>query len=432
MIHDLAQDLNATLNDTVVGNMMSPLGTRLYFPKGIIAQSGEAKKLGKTANGTIGMGCVNEMPLILPCIQSQLPNLRADEIVAYAPTAGDNELREFWKKKILEKNPDLQNKMFSLPVVVPGLTAGIAYLCDLFLPENETLIATNPSWDNYTLIVTARNNANLVQFPMFDNHRFNIAGFKSVIDKEAETGKIRLLLNFPHNPSGYSPTTDEIKEICAVLRAAAEKGTHIMVWCDDAYFGLNYEKNIERQSIFAFLADIHENILAVKLDGPTKEDYVWGFRTGFLTFAGKGLQENHYDAIIQKLMGAIRSSVSCCTTMSQTIMKKTLSNPNLEQEKHAFFEILEERYQKVRSFLETKKEHEVLEPLPFNSGYFMSFLCKKVNAEELRQKLLHEHGIGIIAIDDQIIRVAFSSIDTELIESVYETLYACAMDLLRA
>ena len=55
MIHRLAQELNSTLSGTAPGSFLSDLGERIYFPKGIIAQSAEAKKLGKKANATIGM-----------------------------------------------------------------------------------------------------------------------------------------------------------------------------------------------------------------------------------------------------------------------------------------------------------------------------------------------------------------------------------------
>ena len=52
MITPLAKELNDILGGTTAGDLLSDVGKRLYFPKGIIAQSGEAKKLGKTANGT--------------------------------------------------------------------------------------------------------------------------------------------------------------------------------------------------------------------------------------------------------------------------------------------------------------------------------------------------------------------------------------------
>ncbi len=431
MIHELAQGLNTSLNGTIIDSMLSDLGKRIYFPKGIIAQSMEAKKMGNTANATIGMSCIDRKPIILPSVQKHLPHLSSQEAVAYAPTAGDLELRELWKSSLIEKNPSLANKTFSLPVVVPGLTAGISYLCDLFLSEGDTLLAADPSWDNYPLIVQARRNANFTQFSMFKDGGFDIDSFTDAMQTEAKKGIIRVILNFPQNPSGYSPTADEVRKICEVIKAIAEQGTKIMVWSDDAYFGLNYENNIEAQSLFTFLADLHENVLAVKIDGPTKEDYVWGFRAGFLTFASKGLAQEHYDALIQKLMGIIRSSVSCASSPSQSIMKKVLSSSEVKAEKETYYKLLEERYHTVKAFLTTKENHPVLEPLPFNSGYFMSLHCKNVNAESLRQKLLSDHGIGIIAINDCTIRIAFSSIDNDLINTVYEKVFSTAEEMVR-
>ena len=37
-----------------------------------------------------------------------------------------------------------------------------------------------------------------------------------------------------------------------------------------------YEEGIEKESLFTYLCDLHENVLAIKIDGATKEDYVWG------------------------------------------------------------------------------------------------------------------------------------------------------------
>lgn len=429
MIHALAQELNTVLDGTSLGCLLSDLGRRIYFPKGIIAQSAEAKASAYKANGTIGMACVKGKAVTLPSVQKHLPFLTADEAVAYAPTAGIPKLRELWKQKIIEKNPTLKGKTFSLPVVVPGLTAGISYLCDLFISENDVVLAGDPSWDNYALIIKARRNGQFLQFPMFSGSGFNLDAFRAVMNEESKMGKIRVLLNFPQNPSGYSPTRAEAKEICSIIRSAAEKGAYVMVWCDDAYFGLNYEKDIETESLFAFLADIHERVVAVKIDGPTKEDYIWGFRTGFLTFAGKGLTEEHYEALSKKITGIIRSSVSCASTPAQSVMIKAIESPKLESEKAVFRTMLEKRYRKVRAFVDAKPNHSVLEPLPFNSGYFMSLRCKTVSAEILRRKLLSEYGIGTIAIDNETLRIAFSSLDENTVTGVYEAVYKAAEDL---
>ncbi|MGN0756463.1 aminotransferase class I/II-fold pyridoxal phosphate-dependent enzyme [Treponema sp.] len=428
MINPLAQELNDALKGTTPGELLSDVGTRLYFPKGIIAQSAEAKKLGKTANGTIGTTVVEGKPIMLPSIKKYVPDLTSSELVGYAPTAGNPDLRAMWKESIIRKNPLLKDKKFSLPVVVPGLTAGISYLADLFLDETKPLVAADPSWDNYVLIAEARRNAKFVQFKMFKDGKFNIEELKETMQKQAESGSVRILLNFPQNPSGYSPTSDEAKQLVSIVKEIAEKGSKVMVWCDDAYFGLNYEDNIEKQSLFAYLCDLHENVLAAKIDGPTKEDFAWGFRTGFITFGCKGLSDAQYEALVKKLMAAIRSSVSCAATPSQSLILKAASDGKLEEEKAEFRKILERRYKLVREFVSTH-ESKFIKPLPFNSGYFMSFDTMSIDAEKLRQKLLNDRGIGTISIDAKTLRVAFSSLDEEKINIVYQAIYDVADEL---
>ena len=425
MITPLAKELNDILGGTTAGDLLSDVGNRLYFPKGIIAQSGEAKKLGKTANGTIGMTVINGTPVTLKSIQDQVPGLTSRELVAYAPTAGNPDLRALWKEAIIKKNPLLKDKAFSLPALVPGLTAGISYLSDLFLDETKGLIAADPSWDNYVLIASARRNADFVQFPMFKDGKFNIDGLVATMKEQAKKGSVRVLLNFPQNPSGYSPTVDEAKRLVAEVKSLAEKGTKVMVWCDDAYFGLAYEDDIEKQSLFAYLADLHPNVLAAKIDGPTKEDFAWGFRCGFITFASKGMTEAQYDALVKKLMGAIRSSVSCSSTPPQTLLLKAFQNPETEAQKAEYRKVLEKRYHLVKDFVKSHSSKEIT-ALPFNSGYFMSFATKTVDAEVLRQTLLNESGIGTISIDSRTLRVAFSSLEEDKIEIVYKAIYETA------
>ena len=432
MLNPLAQELNESLKGTSAEALFSDLGKRIYFPKGIIAQGGEAKQKASVANGTIGTTVINGKPAILPSVQKWAPELSSGELVAYAPTAGLPAIREAWKQKQIQKNPSLANKLTSLPVVVPGLTAGLSYIMDLFVDADKPMLAPNPSWDNYVLIAEARRGSEFHQFEMFKDGKFNIAGLEEAVKTEAKKyGSVRLILNFPQNPSGYSPTTAEVKELCRILKEVGESGAKALVISDDAYFGLNYEDTIEPESLFAHICDLHENVLAVKADGPTKEDFAWGLRCGFLTFGCKGFTETQYENLVKKLMGVIRSSVSCAATPSQTLILKSFQDPNNDAEKAAFRKVLEGRYKVVRNFVDTHK-CSGLEVLPFNSGYFMSFRTIGIDAEALRVKLLNEKGIGTIQIDPQTLRVAFSSIEENLIEKVYTEIYNTAEEMKRA
>jgi aspartate/methionine/tyrosine aminotransferase len=426
MLNPLAQELNETLKGSVVEALMSDMGKRMYFPNGIISQGGEAAKDAYFANGTIGMAVAEKTPIELDSYKKIMPDLNPRETVAYEKTAGNPELRKIWKDKLLEKNPSLKDKQISLPILVPGLTAALSYVADLFVDENKPLLAADPCWDNYELIACARRGAEFHQFKCFDEKGLNLADLEKTMKEEAEKyGSVRVILNFPQNPSGYSPTKHEVQKITKIVKDIAESGKQVLVLSDDAYFGLNYEDDIEPQSLFAYMADLHENVLAIKADGPTKEDFAWGFRTGFLTFASKGLNQAQIDALQVKFMSAIRSSVSCSSTPSQAIIKHAFMNPDHDAQKAELRKMLHRRYDLVRKFVNTHTS-SVLTPLPFNSGYFMAFDVKKIDAEDLRKRVLAEKGIGVIQINPQTLRVAFSSIDEEKIEEVFASIYNIA------
>jgi aspartate/methionine/tyrosine aminotransferase len=426
-MHPLAKELNDTLSGSVVDALMSDLGRRLYFPKGIVAQSAEAKKSATRMNATIGIAIRAGKPMALSSVRDLIPALDLEEIFPYAPTQGLEQFREAWKKEIEAKNPGIIGKPFSLPLVVAGLTAGVSVIADLFFNPGDTLILPDLHWDNYPLIFETRREARIVTFPFFtsDLKGMNVRALGDAINAEKGKGKIALLLNFPNNPTGYSPSEGEAAEIVSLLGEAAKTGTKLLVMTDDAYFGLFYEKETYKQSLFAPLAALHENILAAKIDGSTKEHLTWGFRTGFLTFASKGLSAERYDALTRKLMGAVRTTVSNSSILSQNLILRALKSPTLAKEKADAFEILKQRYEQCRKILSSKKS-AVITPLPFNSGYFMSFRMERGSAERLRKALLSDHGVGTIAIDERCLRVAYSSVDVEKLEELYDLIYKAA------
>ncbi|MDR0720325.1 MAG: aminotransferase class I/II-fold pyridoxal phosphate-dependent enzyme [Treponema sp.] len=425
----LAEELNTILDNSVSGRLLSPAGRRLYFPKGIIAQSAEAKKNAGAANATIGMAYKGGKPLMLQAVAESIPGLSPEQTVAYAPTAGIEQIRTIWKKLILQKNPSLGADDISLPALVPGLTSGISIIADLFLPGGETLISSGPCWDNYSLIFEERCGGILRLTPFLGDAGLDMDAIAKAIKSEAEKGYVRIILNFPNNPAGYSPTRDEARALAELLKETAEKGADVLALCDDAYFGLFYEDDLFQESMFSLLAKLHERILAVKIDGPIKEAYIWGLRIGFVTFGGKGLAAADYDALVTKLMGAIRSSVSCANTPAQHIVAKALEDPRTPGEIKEYRDLMQRRYQAVKAFVKANPGHPVLTPFPFNSGYFMSFRCKGVSAEAIRKELLAKHGIGVISLGDNCLRAAFSSLEEEQIRGVFKVIYDTAAAL---
>jgi aspartate/methionine/tyrosine aminotransferase len=172
--------------------------------------------------------------------------------------------------------------------------------------------------------------------------------------------------------------------------------------------------------------------LAVKVDGPTKEEFVWGLRMGMLTFGSRAFHsdESLYQALEKKAAGAIRSAVSNCSHVAQSVLAKAMSTAALPEEQRQKREILEARAKKVHAILASPKFADLWEAYPFNAGYFMCVKLKGLDAEAFRKHLLEKYGVGVIADGERDIRIAFSSVDEDQLEDLYAVLAAAARELL--
>ncbi|MHC1592205.1 MAG: aminotransferase class I/II-fold pyridoxal phosphate-dependent enzyme, partial [Candidatus Helarchaeales archaeon] len=383
-MNKLAEELNAVIKNgtPALFQMLSEFGKQIYFPKGILSQSYEAKQKASKYNATIGIAKEKGSSMHLPCIMSHFKALKPDNVVNYAPGSGLIELRKAWKEKIFRQNPSLQGANISLPVVTSGLTHGLFLVGDLFIDPGDVIILPDKIWGNYRLIYEVRKKAVIKQFPFFSGDKLNLQGLKDLLQAEAGNGKIVILLNFPNNPTGYSIKKDEIAHLVDILTSIAESGCKIIAVIDDAYYGMFYEDDVLQESVFGHLAKAHENILAIRLDGATKEQFVWGFRTGFITFGIKNGTEEVYEALVKKIMGCIRSSISSCPMPSQSIVLSALRDENFEKEQQEKINILKERALEVKKVLSSTKYGDEWMAYPFNSGYFMCLQLKNVNAEE--------------------------------------------------
>jgi aspartate/methionine/tyrosine aminotransferase len=427
-INAQAEELNQSINNLnpTVYQLLSKKGKAIFFPKkGILAQGQDAK--GKEINATLGTALEeDETPMVLSCVSD---NIRIDkkEAFPYAPSPGVADLRAAWKEKMFSKNPTLKGKEISKPIVTCALTHGLSMTAYMFIDEDDEIIHPDLFWGNYKLVFINGYGAKLKPFTFFKNNDFDIDAFKSAVDGD-KIGKKIVLLNFPNNPSGYTPTVAAVKQIKDVLKNAAEKGNKILAILDDAYFGLVFEEGIYKESLFAELADLHQNLLAVKVDGITKEDYAWGLRVGFLTYGIKNGNDTLYSALEEKTAGAVRGNISNTCHLSQSLVIKSFLSSSYDEEKDAKYKLLKKRYDLVKTILKEHEEYyKYFEPLPYNSGYFMCVKLKNLDAESVRKTLLDKYSTGLIAIDPML-RIAFSSTPTDKLEKLFDNIYNACKD----
>jgi aspartate/methionine/tyrosine aminotransferase len=332
----------------------------------------------------------------------------------------------------LDINPGLEKKSFSMPIVTNGLTHGLSIYADMFCNSGDVLLLPDKIWGNYRMVFATRRGADIRYYPFFSRDGgLDVGALRDALLTYKDRSKVLVLLNYPNNPTGYAPYQEEAVAIAEALTEAADAGANVVVCVDDAYTGLFYDEGLYPQSLFSLLADSHPRLTAIKVDGPTKEDYVWGFRVGFITLslAVAGDREALYGAMEKKVGGLIRGTISKCPTISQSLLVHAMKSEDYEADKHEKFLLLKERYEELRRVISNPDYADAFRPYPFNAGYFMCIELLHTDAERLRRHLLEEYGVGTIAIGERDIRIAYSCLDREQIKDLFDILYTAIKDL---
>ena len=452
------------IQKTPVYKAFSEIGKRIFLPEGIFYWAKRAREEAELI-GTLGAAYGFEKDFIdggsndwLPCYLKEITDysrLTVKEIVPYTSIGGLQETREIWKEWIVQKSlysnkEDILfsrlNKYITTPVITGGITNGIFQACSLFLNPSDSIIVPNKRWGNYDNIISKFIGAKSKSFEFFKNNRINIEGLKTAIEDVAKIQeKIVILLNFPNNPTGYVPTTEEGSTLVEMLKES--QLTHekpIIVLVDDAYEPYVFKDNVLNRSIFYDLHQLDENVIPIKLDGITKELLIYGGRIGFITLGLKpswiennGELQILKDEIHNKLEGFIRATISNCNSFYQVLIHKLFHEKGMEQIMQSRREVqnlLKERYDCINSeLLKINNPNMSIDP---NSGGFFVFLnlnANKIKATEFADRLLKQYKVGIIPIeklDENIngIRIAYCSIDLSEIPELIKRINSALND----
>ncbi len=420
-LNPIAIALNEQIRSTapVVFELLSELGRRIYLPKGILSQTVEANTKAHRFNATRAIALENKDIMHLAVSSGLVPELALEGVYGYPPVLGQSKLREAWKAHLFKDNPSFAGATLGLPIVTSGMTHGLSLIAELFVDTGDTLILSDKIWGNYRLIFETKAGANIQTYPFFNvTNGFSTHDFRETLVHT--TGeKLLVLLNFPHNPTGYAISRKEAKQIVDAIVACADTGCRILVMVDDAYAGLWYDASVMHESIFGMLVGCHPNVVPVKIDGATKEEYAWGLRVAFLTF---GIGTAAMQLLEQKLSGLIRSNTSGASQVSQTLILAAMQASGYAEQKQQNYETLKRRALQVKAAASAPRYAKLWEVYPSHAGYFTCLNLKSGNAEAVRQKLLDDHGIGTIALGKTELRIAYSCLAESEIETVFEVI----------
>ncbi|HEV2854680.1 MAG TPA: aminotransferase class I/II-fold pyridoxal phosphate-dependent enzyme [Thermoanaerobaculia bacterium] len=414
-MRDLAAEINAALEREAPAlfRALSPMGRRIFFPPDIPAQAAEAR--GKAINGTIGQitdgrGGAVRLPGLASAFGG-LPEQDLNQALLYSPIEGIPEVRRLWREWQRRHAPAGTTAPSSLPLVTVGLSHGLSLVADLFGGEGKAVAIPQPFWGNYRQAFAVRTGARVLTAPTYVDGRYYPRAIADALNGLPEGEPAVALLNVPSNPGGYTPDPAERRATIQSLLEEAGRRPLVVV-CDDAYAGLVYEPEVPRESLFWDLAGVHPNLVAVKIDGATKEFSFFGGRVGFLTFALEP-DSGAARSLESKVKMLVRSTVGSPVAASQVILLQALRKEGIESEVEAVRALLEGRYRALKGAL-AGVDPALGVVLPFNSGCFALVELPErlgLDSETVRKHLLAHHDTGLISIAPRYLRVAHCSVD---------------------
>ncbi len=361
---------NIMINDHAVGVLESDIIFK------IAAMAKEAtQKFGSdnVYNASIGALTGDDGNLLINNVYYEvlkgMPNvLFAD----YAPMPGEP---EFLNASIKACFKDVEVQGYKEAVAVMGGTAAIKHVFWNYADEGDEVLVTDWNWAPYNQIAY-ENKRVLKTFNMFTpDNTFDtgamIAGIEELFKKQRS---VVVILNFPaHNPTGYTPSVAEAKEIYDEVEKLANKhkDKRIVLLFDVAYIDLS--KDNARDFMKAY-KPLPNNVLSLFSYSLSKTATAYGLRTASLI----SLSSSAEIALEAKaaVTFSTRGTYTGCVRAAQLAFAKVYNDEEIrarfEAERAKHIQLVLSR---ADAFLiEAKKVG--LKHSPYQSGFFISIPCE--------------------------------------------------------
>lgn len=247
-----------------------------------------------------------------------------------------------------------------------GLVSSLYFLTD----KDDFIIAGVPMWSGYPRAVRGLERR-LCSYSFFDKYgKFNLYDFlekcKLIIQKQEF---LFIILNLPcHNPSGYSISGEEFKNIISGINEIVKNmNKMVYLYLDMVY--LDFETNGYMQNIIDEFQNFSENILVLIQFSFSKSMTLYGFSDGVLIAGSKsGSLMNDFSLKMDNFYKNISSNRSgYFSVFFQKIMKDKIYAFELDNVKKMF----RIRAEKI---LECCSKYD-LKVLPYSAGFTMFLFC---------------------------------------------------------
>ncbi len=155
----------------------------------------------------------------------------------------------------------------------------------------------------------------------------------------------------PEQSYGIYARCKRREEIVEAILRGAEEGINVVAVSDDAYFFLFLR--IPQGILFGSSLPTYIRASGRQMDGATKEEFVWGFRVGFITYASEN--EGALAALEQKTWDYSRHDFKRRPSVSNVCAARTEVPRVRRAERMEKFHIMKGRANKVKALLDSGK-----------------------------------------------------------------------------
>lgn len=336
------------------------------------------------------------------CFQS-LKSLDNRVLAKYASAfTGDPQFCKDAYNWVLNGNSSLPHEV----IATPGGTGAVDMTISECLDAGQTVILPEIAWGSYKLMA-AMNGFGVENYSLFDGDGFNLKDLqracKAVMEKQ---DKLVIVINDPcQNPTGYSMTKDEWKEVVAWLNTCAK--THEVVLLNDiAYIDFAYGQE-KAKEYFEVFNDIDKNVAVVVAFSLSKSMTAYGMRCGAAIILTKD-EDNLRDIknVFEKDARATWSNVNNgAMAMFVDVIENHQEAYNTERRKYV--DLLRER-----SEIFINEAAEVgLKHYPYREGFFVTLSMDNDLRDRYHEVLMQNH-IYTVKVNKGI-RVAVCSLSVD-------------------
>lgn len=305
-------------------------------------------------------------------ISSIIKKLPVDMHYSYAPTSGGEVFNKVVKQWVFGPHHSvIENSFYHDVVATPGASGALYNTFMDYMDADDKLILPNIYWTNY-LTMLENLGTSYVTYDMFDQHAFNVSAFIKTCEKMLEKKKkLICLFNDPsNNPTGYSMSLDEWKQIYTYLNEKSEEGVDVLVIYDLAYIdyeGVSYQDS--RRS-FEALKYVNSNILLMFCFSASKSFSLYGLRGGAQIALSKC--KDHIKSFKDVTVFTARATWSCPPSTAIYTMNTLFSDDALIKK---FTKELDHARQMIHSRAQMfiREAAEVgLKHYPYHGGFFIT------------------------------------------------------------